>query len=403
MNTSTDFLPTLFIRDSKGKAREWSVTTDMEKIIVTHGVVNGKLSQKITKAKAKNIGKSNETTPEQQAKLEAQSKWNHQKDREDYHFDILVSGLQSRPMLALDYNKVPHRVNWSDAVSQPKLDGLRLVSGNRNVLQVGTWKYLLFDGSKPFEMLTRKGETYKVAHLIDPCVELLGIINGQVGGRCVALDGEAYLHGLPLQKITSLAKKYKKGETEKLEFHLFDLIIPGMDFRTRHAILAQSLEILQHNKMKIVEYTGMVNEDEMKMQHSAYTEDGYEGLMIRHGSTEYALASRSSCLFKYKHFHDDEFKIIGMWEDTNGNAMFTVEMLVGKTLSCDDTVVLVANTFNVTPKRTHDERKAMLLAPGDYIGKWLKVKYQDLTEDLIPTFPVGLDLRECDDEGNPLE
>lgn len=391
-----EFLPTLYIRDSKGKERQWSVATDGAKIIVSYGLVGGKITEKITVAKGKNKGKANETTPEEQALLEAQSKWTKQVEREDYHQDIDLAGQQLRPMLALDYLKVPHRVDWSQAVGQPKLDGLRLTVGNRYVP----------GGYVPgeFEMLTRKGEVYVVHHLIDPCNTLLSRVNQIVDNRCIALDGEAYLHGLPLQQINSRAKKYRKGLTEELEFHLFDLVIPGMGFVDRHAVLYEAMMSCDFDPrlLQIVEYVNLTDEEMLYKMHGVWTQSGYEGAMIRHRNSEYAIAQRSADLFKYKEFHDDEFRIVDIWEDKNGNAMFTVEAFVGQKLNCKDHVVTERYVFDVTPKRTHDERKLMLQKKDEYIGKWITVKYQDLTDDFIPTFPVGLAIRDCDENGNPL-
>ncbi len=384
--------PTLFIRDSKGKERQWTVWTEGSAIIVEHGLVEGKKTQKKTVAKAKNKGKANETTPEQQALLEAQSKWNFQVEREDYHQNINMAGLQLRPMLALDYLKVPHRVRWDAAIAQPKLDGLRLTAGSRYV-----------DGREsPFEMMTRKGETYKVPHMEDPCVELLNIINARADGKCIALDGEAYIHGLPLQQITSRARKYQKGLTEELQYWLFDLIIPGMTFIERYNLMTEAVADLGENTLFNIVPVDKLDSDNINTLQGAYMELGYEGLMIRHSDSEYGIASRSPDLFKYKQFFDDEFCIIDVWEDNNNNAMFTVEIREGQKLKCNDHVSAERLTFDCTPKRTHDERKVMLANASDYVGKWITVKYQALTDDGKPQFPVGLAIRECDENGNPL-
>jgi len=390
------FLPTLYIRDSKGSARAWAVRTEGARIIVSYGRVGGAVNAKVTVAKPKNIGKANETTPEQQAMLEAQSKWTKQVQREDYNEDIDQSGLQLRPMLALDYLKVPHRVKWNEAGGQPKLDGLRLTVGNRYVP----------NGYVPdeFEMLTRKGETYHVPHLIKPCSDLLNRVNEIAGGTCLALDGEAYIHGMPLQNIISRAKKYHKGLTEELQYHMFDLVIPGMPFRERHAILTEAMMSCDFDPtvLQRVDYVEYQDEAHMKLMHGKWVEMGYEGAMIRHLNSPYGIAQRSPDLFKYKEFHDDEFAIVDVWEDNNGNAMFTVEARDGQQLTCNDHVVTGTYQFGCTPKRPHIIRKAMLVNREKYIGKWITVKYQDLTVDNVPSFPVGLALRDCDDEGNPV-
>ncbi|WP_225393788.1 hypothetical protein, partial [Escherichia coli] len=61
----------LYGKDSKGKLKQWTVYTDGAVVTVAHGRVGGKITEKSYTAEAKNIGRSNETTPEEQAELEA--------------------------------------------------------------------------------------------------------------------------------------------------------------------------------------------------------------------------------------------------------------------------------------------------------------------------------------------
>lgn len=370
---------TLYSTDSKGKIRQWSIGTYGDSYLVTFGVTDGKMQSKTTKCKAKNIGKANATTPEEQAILEAQAKWDFQINREDYHWDVTLANRQIRPMLALDYLKVPHRVNWDHAVAQPKLDGVRLTYGRRYRDELG------------HEAMTRKGEIYLLDHLTDPTIKLLSIINSMCDNKCLALDGEAYIHGMSLQNIMRLVKKYRPGETEAVQYYLFDLVIPGMQFHNRHELLRRALVTYGPNTcFKLVPYQRIVDDEDMKQEHGIYTQDGYEGLMIRHLHSEYGIAKRSPDLFKYKHFLDDEALIKDVWEDNSGNAMFTVEQKNG--MPC-----------KVTPKRTHEERKLMLTEPDKYIGKWITCKFQAYTDENIMQFPVGLDLRECNEFGEPIE
>jgi len=392
-------LPTLYAYDSKGKVRVWSVASEGDNVIVSYGLKDGKMAEKITKAKPKNKGKANAATAEQQAVLEAESKWRHQKDREDYHEEVEKSGLQLRPQLARDYLKVGHQVDYVSGVAcQPKLDGLRLTAG---------WRYKE-DTDQDIELMTREGLTYQVEHLMDPCTLLLEEINRLCNGKCQALDGEVYLHGLPLQKTVSYAKKYRKGLTETLEFHVFDLCIPDLTFDDRYKILCKAYRNVirrtaRQDLIKLVEtdFSILCEEDVLDL-HGTYAGEGYEGIMIRSRQGEYSFAQRSPHLFKYKKFYDDEFLITDVWEDKNGNAMFTCKWPANKIVSFEDTVQDVDIHFDCTPKRTHEERKAMLKNRESYIGKWITVKYQALSLDNVPTFPVGLALRDCSSDGKPL-
>lgn len=375
-------LPKLFIKDSKGKPREWSVSTDGAAVVVQHGLVGGKIVTKKTISKAKNIGKKNETTPEEQALLEAEAKWRKQIDREDYNEDIELAGLQLRPMLARDYTKVGHQVDWESAnwLVQPKLDGLRLVYG---------WRY---EGDGEPELLTRKGEVYIVKHIQEQGDKLLEIIR-EMGVEIRGLDGELYLHGMPLNEINSRAKKYEEGETERLEYHLFDLVDDVLSFSARYNLLRDALTQYQarygDNSFCLVPTFLCSDEEDMKKKHGKFAVKGYEGIMIRSLTSSYGMAQRPDCLYKYKEFQDEEFRIKGVWEDKNGNAMFECVTEGGK-------------EFNCTPKRTHEERHQMLEDAESYVGKWLKVKFQAWTEYGVPEFPVGLEIRDCDDEGNVL-
>lgn len=389
MNISEQ-LSTLYLKDSKGKVRVWSVHTEGADVVVTYGQQDKKMVEKRTTAKPKNMGKKNETTAEEQAQLEAQSKWTKQVEREDYNEDVELSGQQVRPMLSLDYNKVPHRVDWSQAYIQPKLDGVRLVFGNRYPDNRSLWP----------EMMSRKGDTYTLAHLEDPCKELLDEVRRLSGDPYASLDGEAYKHGMPLQQIVSRAKKYHEGKTEELEYWIFDIVTKGT-FAERQSILFRAYNNVGHCTNVVVVVDGCYTqcESDMFKQHNEYTEQGYEGIMIRHVNSLYECHKRGSGLFKYKHFYDDEFKIIDVWEDNYGNAMFTVEGKAGQELSCREHVFTEDVKFGCTPKRTHDERKVMLQHKEDYIGQMLTVKYQSLSDDFVPTFPVGLALREYTEYG----
>jgi len=373
--------PTLYKFDTKGKVRRWDIYSDENIFVVEHGLDGGKIQSKPTKCKPKNIGKTNETTPEEQAEKEAVARWEKQIRIEDYAENINEAGLQNRPMLAHDYRKVPHRVNWNYTTCQFKLDGLRLLGGYR------------WDDSALVELMSRKGEVYPIPHFQRPVEELLEIIIDEIGYDCHAIDGEAYIHGMKLQHITSLARK-NKPESFDLKYYLFDLVMYHTEFGERFGILEKALKIYSNRNngsdhpFVLVEVTSCENEDQMKTFHGQAIEKGYEGAMIRHINGKYKKG-RSADLFKYKEFFDVECKIIGMKSDNNDNAMFVVIAPNGVEL-------------DVTPKRTHKERKEMLKHPDDYIGKWLTVKYQALTESGNLQFPIGLDLRECGDDGKPI-
>jgi DNA ligase-1 len=48
----------------------------------------------------------------------------------------------------------------------------------------------------------------------------------------------------------------------------------------------------------------------------------------------------------------------------------------------------------VRPRGTHEDRADLFKDGDSYIGKKLTVRYQELTEDGIPRFPVGIAFRD---------
>lgn len=387
-------MKTLLKRDTAGKTRFWKVKTNDNKIIVEHGVwpitEDSKIVKQVTVCKGKNIGKKNETTPEEQAKLEAKSKWVKRIERDDYHWDVEKAGKQLRPMLAHDYHKVGHRIKgFKKLLLQPKLDGLRVLAG----------RFKNIKGNEVFALTTRRGERHNVTHLNTDVEKLLSKVNKYLkkaypGYKCLAIDGELYNHNMSLQTITSLARK-KQDRTSEIEMWVFDLVIPNMSNYDRQKVIEKVLPRVKGNILPVqtieVNLKDTFDEEVRKLifktHHDQFVKLGFEGLMVRSHIGHYDISQRSDSLMKYKVFFEEEFRIIDTWTDKNDLIMLKVEIEDG--ITCD-----------VTPKRTHAERKQML---NEYlIGKWLTVKYQAKTEDGNLQFPVGLGIRKCDKDGSPL-
>ncbi|MGL5012767.1 MAG: hypothetical protein ACRC6V_00540, partial [Bacteroidales bacterium] len=196
------FCQTLYGKDSKGGIKEWAVTANGDEVHVTHGKLNGKLQTKVTVCKPKNVGRANETTASVQATLEAESKFRKQIDK---LYRPTVEELDEvgnkLPMLAHDYTRVGHRINFPCDVSA-KLDGVRCIT------EITTEK---------LTMTSRGGKPYNVPHQVyEELVELYNATGVSV------LDGEVYKHGLPLQDIVSAVKK-DNPNTSSLEYWVFDL------------------------------------------------------------------------------------------------------------------------------------------------------------------------------------
>ena len=111
---------------------------------------------------------------------------------------------------------------------------------------------------------------------------------------------------------------------------------------------------------------------------------GFEGLMFRNAKGLYDVGQRSADLLKMKDFFDDEFEVIDFYEGEGreaGCVMWRCKTKDGKVFGC-------------RPEGTHEERAEFLKEAKDYVGKMLTIRYQELTKDGLPRFPVGVAFRD---------
>tara|TARA_R110000851_G_scaffold25240_1_gene72773 strand:- start:724 stop:1857 length:1134 start_codon:yes stop_codon:yes gene_type:complete len=356
----------------KGLSYTWKIEvglTDLDygKIIISRGLVDGKLhqtSELITSGK--NIGKSNETTPISQAVFNAESKIRKKLDN-GYGYTIDESRKKYldllKPMLAQSYEKHKKKLIYPCA-SQPKLDGIRCLARKKGGIVT---------------LYSRQG---KVLALVPQINRALSRVLED--GECA--DGELYVHTWDFQRIVSAIKKVSK-DTQLIEYHIYDMPNQAnrdMPFSLRFEEKKRNNLIGIDTSIHVVETATIKTEVELQNFEQLCIDAGYEGIMARNLDSKYLFGYRSSDLLKVKRFIDSEYKIIDVTDGLaieKGCAVFICETLDGQ-------------SFGVRPVGTHKERKTIYLNKKSYIGKLLTVKYQDLSNDGIPRFPVGLHLRD---------
>lgn len=62
-------MTTLYKPTKQGKTQQWSIEVQGDSFICTYGQLDGAMQTQTTKCTGKNIGKANQTTPEQQVLL----------------------------------------------------------------------------------------------------------------------------------------------------------------------------------------------------------------------------------------------------------------------------------------------------------------------------------------------
>lgn len=115
---------TLWKKSSTGKIQQWEIFVDGNTYWAEYGQEGGAIQADTpTTCKGKNIGRANETTPEEQALSEANSKWTKQVDIKHYVEDRSdVDKFVFTPMLAQTYTK-HHKKLPETVLCSPKLDG----------------------------------------------------------------------------------------------------------------------------------------------------------------------------------------------------------------------------------------------------------------------------------------
>lgn len=357
--------PILYKKNEFGKLLIWYIEQEDNKFRTVSGLDDGKkVTSAWTKCNGKNIGKSNETTPEQQATAEIISKYEKKEKQNSYVSDInnvVDKGTKILPMLAKEYEHDSFDFNQR-FYSQPKLNGIRCL---------GT----------PEGMLSRANNYFVSIPEIEKQVkELLKIYPH------IILDGELYNHKFKdnFNKIVSIVKKTKptiedlEESKQNIQYHLYDIIVPGT-FSTRFPILQHifNTHLANHPNFVLVNTTEVKDKKHLDDIYVDYIANEYEGQMLRLDDSFYEY-KRTKSLLKRKDFKDDEFQIISINEG-KGNR----EGMVGYL----ELLTHEGKMFKADLKGNRDYLIETLKQKEKYIGKYATVKFFQYTPDGIPLFP----------------
>jgi ATP-dependent DNA ligase len=364
-------LPTLYCKSKTGKTQVWNIETIGATIRVSYGYEDGAVTVKEKKIESgKNLGKKNATTAAEQAASEARSAWDKKKtggyaeSLDDAHVPGVADAAAVAaheailPMLAHDFHKRGKDIKFPCYV-QPKLDGVRCIFKNG-------------------VLTSRQGKVFPDMEHITTDLE----------GVELVLDGELYSDTLTFQQFVGLVRKKKHNAAEKVlltqvKYWVYDCV-NDEPFENRIETLWEMFGERSYDHIKLLPTDECKTKAELKGFHDRFVAEGKEGLIIRNKAGLYQLAARSKDLQKFKEFEDAEFTVV---EYTDG---------VG---SEKGLVIWVCETedkkkFSVRPRGTHEERAELFNDAESYVGKKLTVRYQELTEDGIPRFPVGIAFRD---------
>lgn len=365
--TQLERFPVLYKKTSTGKIQSWEVWVEGATMFSLSGQVGGaQTPSEDTIKEGKNVGKANETTPEEQAVLEAKARWTGKLkkgyveklvDAKDGKVNDIIEGGYL-PMLAKEYKDT----EFPFAV-QPKLDGIRCP-----VTETSTW--------------TRTRKPIRSVPHINHALHQLKNAHDQ-------LDGELYNHAFhnDFEKITHIVNQKKDVDPEHtlVEYHIYDMP-SDKPFIERNKDLKELFKkIPKKSPLKLVETIIVHDELELNDALERFLAEGYEGAMARplNGAYEY---KRSGNLMKLKKFEDAEFEIIGV-EEGRGKLQGHVGAFICKTK--DGTEFKAKMAGEIIHLKRHFENQEKL------IGKKLTVKFQGLTgKNKVPRFPVGKAIRD---------
>ena len=361
--------PTVYKKTSTGKIQQWRAWVERTEtgylLKVESGQTDGKLTE--TAGQVIDEGKQKRSAQEQ-AIFEALSKLN--KKRDEAYFDTIEAAqtqVKLLPMLAHSFEKRKHNITYP-AVVQRKFDGVRCLA--------------VLNRDNSVTLMSRKGKEFPHLNHIREDVEM----NNR--NRNLVLDGELYSDTLTFQELVGLVRRVtlKEGNEEQMlevSLRVYDCVDleNEPDFEDRYQTISGITDGAEY--LTLVENVAVENETEIHAAQAQFVEEGYEGAMVRNLKGSYRIGKRSADLQKVKTFLDGEYEIIGFAEGT-GNETGCV---IWECQTPD------GQAFRVRPRGTQEARKELFANGSDYIGQQLTVRYQELTDEGVPRFPVGIAIR----------
>lgn len=366
---------TLYITDNAGHLRYWTCREVLDGLEIEHGVVGGQPQFQTEDIECGKGGRDQD----EQIHSRISSRVNKQLQK-GYVFDIEVAKARKavnvlgfkKPMLAKKQEDVDmNRMMTKPFYLQYKLDGNRCIANQ---------------GEEKLTPYTRNGKEFTtLEHIMDELDELLP--------AGIAVDGELYIHGVPLQSIVSYVKR-KQIKTKDVEYHIYDMISNepfSIRFNRLETILRDLNEKASIN-IKLVKTTAYAPNSSVDLgaKLREARELGYEGLMFR---SDYSLVrgqfkmvgyedgKRSGSLIKLKAWESEEFFIHDIQPSSDGWAILHCHTDEGKefTVSCPGEINFRHYVMNNKTK---------------YIGRQCTVQFAYWTKDNMPFHPVAVAIRD---------
>lgn len=364
-------LDTLYCRDTMGRVRMWKLEVDGASYRTVAGLVDGeKVQSDWTVVEGKNQGRSNATTPEEQAMREAESQYT-KKLKLGYFRSLeeIDTFTFVEPILAKNYNDYRSKIDLSKGQwwLNIKYNGIRMIATRHG-------------------LFTRKGEKFvSVPHIQNALVSFFKKYPDAV------LDGECFneQYRQSLNEIVKLARKTKNVSAKDLQrseelirFYVYD----GYGFTTKlgeKAPYAARKLWIDNNVSGCYDYVEAVPEwvitsqHELDEQYNAIVSEGHEGGILRNSEMPYEH-KRSSNLLKIKPLDDAEFIITNIQAGV-GNWSGKAKII---SLKSEDGKLV----FDAAFKGSMEAATKLLKEKNKWIGKLVTIYYNGLSGLGCPQF-----------------
>jgi DNA ligase 1 len=400
----TESMPVLYKKTTTGAIQRWWMERDGARHRTHSGQVDGAVvTSEWTVCEGKNVGRANETSPEEQARREVASEYTL-KRKKGYMDTAEEAGGSNifRVMLALKYEDYDSKFLFDDKGQvkqydpqrdykpgvwlQPKLDGIRCVATAN-----GLW--------------SREGNPIVAVPHIERLLKPFFKKHPEA-----ILDGELYNHDLheDFNQIVSLVKKQKPSVehvelTEKMvEYWIYDGLHSTQDTRRWYerffndigpeindmvgrepegpwkSVSERKPTKIVHSPLVVVPSHYANDRQQLDTCYLDWLLDGFEGLMVRF-DVAYQIGKRTKYLLKRKEFEDEEYTILDIREGV-GNAAGLAKIA--------EMELADGRTFKADIVGTRDQLREMYRRREEAIGKQATItRFKQLTPDGKPRFP----------------
>ena len=448
------YLPILFNLDKNGKERMWKIWVEDNVVHRLQGLVKGKKQPYEREYSGKNIGKKNETSPEEQAKQAAETMWTKQLDK-GYRPKCKEGKAMFARVQKARKDTGGHNINAGASIrgrkgkNVKKKDDCSVSDVQKQIkpMKAGVWE--LADSSDPLSVLPKvmkyfdfdegiylqyKLDGWRCAARLQisstgdiECVlttnngkqypwfsdlrqQIIRFLAGRNPLALDGLDGEIYAHRIvghdgtgmddsarfsTISSICGVARSEPHEFENQIDFIVFDLIdLSGEhDQDSRFARLKKLFKRQPPNTEHIKMCTTRTANllEEVIEFHNEAAQDGYEGVILRARDLKYTQ-KRTLKMRKYKNFIDREYSIVDVEKDDGVDDEYFVWV-------CEDSDIIDPNTgkhirFKAKPMGSREDRVFWYENYLEYLGMPLTVKFQEYSEEGIPRFPIGVGIRE---------